>query len=106
VYGAVAHAQGMVLAVRPDNGPCLVCLFPETAAESAAEEPLPIFPPAPVAVACLQATEAVKLLLEPAQVNPNLLVLDLWSGSCQQIPLQRNSACRCCAHRRFFYLTR
>lgn len=106
VYGAVMHSQGMVFVVRPDKGPCLVCLFPETAAESAGGDPLPIFPPAPVAVACLQATEAVKLLLKPAEVNPNLVVLDLWSGSYQQIPLRRNSECLCCAQHRFFFLTR
>ena len=63
VYGAVMFAQGVMLVIQPEKGPCLACLYPEAPAEIAAAAPLPIFPAAPVASACLQATEAVKRLL-------------------------------------------
>jgi adenylyltransferase/sulfurtransferase len=106
IYGAVLFAQGTLLAIRPGEGPCLACLFPEPPAENAEAPPLPIFPPAPIAVACLQAAEAVKLLLRAPDVNPDLIVLDLWSGSYQQIPIRRNAECICCAQRRFFLLSR
>jgi molybdopterin/thiamine biosynthesis adenylyltransferase len=67
---------------------------------------LPIFPPAPVAVACLQATEAVKLLLQEPDVNPELIVLDLWNGSQQRIPIRSNPECRCCGQHRSTLLNR
>jgi adenylyltransferase/sulfurtransferase len=101
VYGAVMFAQGMMLVIRPGKGPCLACLFPEPLAEKAAAAALPIFPPAPVAVACLQATEAVKLLLQKPDVNPDLVVLDLWGGGFQRIPILRNPECTCCGRRGF-----
>ena len=41
VYGAVMSAQGMTLVIRPEKGPCLACLYPEPAAETAAAAPLP-----------------------------------------------------------------
>jgi len=63
VYGAVIFAQGVMLVIQPEKGPCLTCLYPEAAAETATAAPLPIFPAAPVAIACLQTTEAVKRLL-------------------------------------------
>lgn len=100
VYGAVMFAQGMMLVIRPGNGPCLACLFPGMPAETPDASPLSIFPPAPVAVACLQATEAVKLLLRKPDVNPDLVVLDLWDGSQQRIPIRRNPECTCCGQRR------
>jgi adenylyltransferase/sulfurtransferase len=106
IYGAVMFAQGMMLVIRPEKGPCLTCLYPERAAETAAAAPLPIFPPAPVAVACLQATETVKLLLQKPDVNPDLVVLDLWDGSQQRIPIRRNPECTCCRQRRFTLLNR
>ena len=106
VYGAVMFAQGMMLVIRPEKGPCLACLYPEPAAETAAAAPLPIFPPAAVAIACLQATEAVKLLLQKPDVNPDLVVLDLWDGSQQRIPIRRNPVCTCCGQHRFTRLNR
>jgi adenylyltransferase/sulfurtransferase len=106
VYGAVMSARGMVLVIRPGKGPCLACLYPEAAAETAAAAPLPIFPPAPVVVACLQATETIKLLLRKPDVNPDLVVLDLWDGSQQRIPIRRNPECTCCGQHRFALLNR
>jgi adenylyltransferase/sulfurtransferase len=101
IYGAVMCAQGMVLVIRPGEGPCLACLFPDTAADPATTAPLPIFPPAPVAVACLQASEAIKLLLRKPHVTPDLIVMDLWEGSQQRISISRNPDCPCCVRRRF-----
>lgn len=106
VYGAVMSAKGMSLVIRPGKGPCLACLFPDPPSESAEAPPLPIFPPAPVTVACLQATEAVKLLLQKTDVNPDLVVWDLWEGSHQRIPVRRNPDCTCCGQRRFTFLNR
>lgn len=106
VYGAVMFAQGMMLVIRPGKSPCIVCLYPEPPDEAAADASLPIFPPAPVAVACLQATEAVKLLLQKPDVNPELIVLDLWNGSQQRIPIHRNPECRCCGQHRSTLLNR
>jgi adenylyltransferase/sulfurtransferase len=106
VYGAVTSAQGMVLVIRPGEGPCLTCLFPGSAAETTSDAPLPIFPTAPVAVACLQATEAAKLLLKATAVLSDLIIMDLWEGTQQRISVSRSPDCPCCAHRRFSLLCR
>jgi adenylyltransferase/sulfurtransferase len=106
VYGAVTSAQGMALVIRPGKGPCLTCLFPGSAAETNSDAPLPVFPTAPVAVACLQATATAKLLLKKSDVRSDLIIMDLWEGTQQRISVSRNPECPCCAHRRLSLLRR
>jgi molybdopterin/thiamine biosynthesis adenylyltransferase len=54
-------------------------------------------------IASLQAAEACKLLVGAAPAE-GLLHIDLWSGACERIPLQRVPDCPCCGQRRFDFL--
>jgi adenylyltransferase/sulfurtransferase len=98
VYGAVMFSGGMMMAIRPGKGPCLNCLFPDplTGLEAASGVPLPIFGAAPIAVASLQATKAVQLLIGSPDLATDLVVIDLWNGRFQRIPVKRDPECPVC----------
>jgi molybdopterin/thiamine biosynthesis adenylyltransferase len=60
-----------------------------------------IFSAAPVAVAAIQTTEAIKLLISPDQARRELLSLDVWTGSWRSFAVHRVADCPTCVQRRF-----
>ncbi|MBP1624977.1 MAG: moeZ 1 [Acidobacteria bacterium] len=107
VYGGVLGTEGAVLAVRPGQGPCLRCIFPDPpdAWRLPTCETRGVLNTAVVWVAALQATEAIKLLVHAPETNTSLYALDIWSGSIRMFRTQRNKDCVCCVHHRFEYLS-
>lgn len=105
VYGGVIGTTGMMMPVLPGDGPCLRCLFPEPPPPGSLPtcETQGVLGTAPAIIAALQATEAIKLLIgaEPAR---QLLSINLWSQTFQQIKVLRDEACPACAEHRFDFL--
>ena len=58
----------------------------------------------PWAIAAVQVTEAIKLLVDPAEARQDLLFLDLWSSTFQRVALKVDPACPACAQRDFSFL--
>jgi molybdopterin/thiamine biosynthesis adenylyltransferase len=50
---------------------------------------------APVTVAALEVTEAIKLLCG-AEPREGLLMIDVWAGSFQSVPVLRDENCPAC----------
>ena len=110
VYGGAIGAEGRMLAVVPDQTPCLTCLMQDA--------PLPgstptcdtagVLAPAIGLIASLQALEAIKLLAGRREaVNPHLVVVDLWQNQMRQIKvdgLREATDCRTCRQRDFVWL--
>jgi molybdopterin-synthase adenylyltransferase len=98
VYGGVVGTTGMSLTVIPGNGPCLRCLvrdLPEPGALPTVHE-VGILNTLPFVIASVQATEAIKLLLDPAATRRGLLHLDLWTNTFETIRLDRDPSCPAC----------
>jgi adenylyltransferase/sulfurtransferase len=55
-------------------------------------------------VASLEANEALKLIVRPAERSRKLLSLDVWDMTFEQLEVARDPACPCCAGRQFPYL--
>ncbi|MEW6267473.1 MAG: ThiF family adenylyltransferase [Thermodesulfobacteriota bacterium] len=106
VYGGVLGTDGMVMAVRPGQGPCLRCLIaePPEAGQLPTCETQGVLNTAVTWVAALQVTEAFKILLGDHTAESRLHALDIWRGSVTSIGVKRSEDCVCCGRRRFEFL--
>lgn len=112
VYGGCAGAEGSVLAVLPDVTHCLRCLWPNPGewVNSMTCETRGVLPSTAAAVAALQATEALKMLLGmDASSLSGLQRVDVWNAVLHRVPLPafRRGArpCPACGERNFDYLS-
>ncbi|MCA8981498.1 MAG: ThiF family adenylyltransferase [Planctomycetes bacterium] len=108
VYGGVVGSGGLVMAVLPDRGPCLRCLFPEPppAASLPTCDTAGVLLPAVATIASLQSGLALRLLVEGAdtRLETALLEVDVWSGELRRLRLGRQAQCPCCGDRDFPFL--
>jgi adenylyltransferase/sulfurtransferase len=97
IYGGVIATSGMSMTIIPGQGPCLRCLFPQPPEEGTVPtmETEGVLSTAPVTVAALEVTEAIKLLTG-TRPREGLLMLDVWTGSFQTVPVLRAKACPVC----------
>jgi adenylyltransferase/sulfurtransferase len=97
-HGAIYKFEGQVTTLTPD-GPCYRCLFPEapepgTVPDCASTGVLGVLPGT---VGCLQATEAMKLLLGMGEpLTSRLLFYDAREMSFETVPYQQNPDCPVC----------
>ena len=97
IFSSVYQYEGQLQVVRPDRGsPCLRCLWPEATRDgivgNCAEAG--VLGPVPGTFGCLQAFEALKLLLDlPGQLGNELLVLDLLTFSISRVRAKRSADC-------------
>ena len=106
VYGGVLGTDGMVMAVRPGQGPCLRCLFdtPPDMGLVPTCDTFGVLNAAAVWVAALQVSEAIKLLLGGGGENFSLHMLDIRGGTGTAVEAGRRTGCPCCGERRFEFL--
>lgn len=111
VYAGCAGAEGSVLGIVPGVTHCLRCLWP-TSGQTGARmtcETRGLLPGTAAAVAALQSTVALKLLLEfDASALGGLQRIDIWNGVLRRVPLPTfgggTRACPTCQDHSFDYL--
>jgi len=97
-HGAIYRFEGQVTTLVPE-GPCYRCLFPEppdpgTVPDCASTGVLGVLPGT---VGCLQATEAVKLLLDMGEpLVGTMLCYDAMDLSFERVPYRSREACPIC----------
>lgn len=98
VYGGVMATSGMSMTVVPGEGPCLCCLVPEPPGEEQTRlaERAGVLGTAAAVVGSIEATEAIKLVVDPTARNRGLLVVDVWDQTLELLDVPRDPACRCC----------
>ncbi|GAA0707093.1 molybdopterin-synthase adenylyltransferase MoeB [Dyella marensis] len=108
VYGAVERFTGQVSVFDPrrDDAPCYRCLFPEP--PSAAEAPncseAGVLGVLPGLIGLLQATEALKLILDLGEtLSGRLLHVDALAMRFRETRLRRDPACPGCGHEAVFH---
>jgi molybdopterin/thiamine biosynthesis adenylyltransferase len=107
IYGGCVGSYGMVMTVRPGEGPCFACLVGEKPAPGTSPtcDTAGVLNTAVAVVASLQATEALKLLVgATSALAGGLQTLDLWTNQAQTVKVPRSTSCACCAERRFAHL--
>ena len=99
VFGAVHRFEGQASVFGAENGPCYRCFF--------AEPPRPGAAPAcaeagvmgilPGVVGCIQATEAIKILLGGGDtLAGRLLLIDAWRMRFREVKIRRDPECPLC----------
>ncbi len=99
IYGSIFRFDGQASVFSPPQGPCYRCLYPEPPppgeVPSCAEGG--VLGILPGLVGCIQATEAVKLILgKGVPLIGRLLLYDALQMSFQEFKIRRNPRCPMC----------
>src|ERR1700720_2648410 len=102
VYGSIFRFEGQASVFAPGQGPCYRCLYPEPPppgeVPSCAEGG--VLGILPGLIGCIQATEAVKLILDTGKLLiGRLLLYDALQMNFQEFKVRRNPKCPMCGDR-------
>ncbi len=96
IFASVYQYEGQLQVVRPGQGPCLRCVWPETARDGLVGTcaQAGVLGPVPGVLGTLQALEALKVLLDlPGQLTDAVLMVDLLSLSVARVRARRAPEC-------------
>jgi len=98
VYGGVIGTSGMSLTVVPGEGPCLRCLVHEipTREQSPTADVAGVLNTVVAVIGSIQATEAIKLVVDPSACSRSLLVLDVWDLTFDRLNVPPDPECPSC----------
>ena len=99
IYGSIFRFDGQASVFKPKEGPCYRCLYPEPPppgeVPSCAEGG--VLGILPGLIGCIQATEAVKLILDKGEpLIGRLLLYDALQMSFREFKVRRNKDCPIC----------
>ena len=105
IYGAAVGSYGVSMTIRPNEGPCLRCVFPEAppAASAPTCDTSGVIMPIISIVAAVQVSEALKLLAgQTESLHNSLMQFDVWRNEWRRISVgDRDPDCSTCGLRRF-----
>ncbi len=98
VYGGAIAANGMTMTIVPGQTPCFRCISPPELTLNATEtcETAGVVGTAPAVVAALQATEAMKLLVDRESINRDLILIDVWRNVFDHMNVSKKKDCPAC----------
>ncbi len=99
VSGSVIRMEGQVTVFRPDldEGPCYRCLYKEGEELGETCTQNGVLAPVVGIIGCVQATEAIKVLLGLGQdLNGRLMLLDAYTMEWRTLKLPRDTNCPVC----------
>ncbi len=92
-HGAIRGMYGQATTVIPGQTPCLACIFPN----APPEDEFPVIGATAGFIGMVQATEAIKYLIQDGRLLTNrLLVWDGRESRAEEIAIERDPACPCC----------
>jgi adenylyltransferase/sulfurtransferase len=96
IHGAVNGFEGRAMTIIPGKSACLRCMHRGPAPPPSK---FPVIGVAPGVIGAIQATEAIKVLLNIGRPLLNrLLVYDGFNLTCQEFKIKRNPQCNHCGH--------
>lgn len=96
-HAGIRQFQGQTLTVLPGRTACLCCAFEAPPSEDAAAVPRGPLGAVPGVIGAIQATEAIKYLLDIGRLLVNTwLIYDSLSMVFRRVPVHRNPHCRLC----------
>jgi adenylyltransferase/sulfurtransferase len=104
VYGAAIAANGMTMTIIPGETACFRCISPVLPEPGTTPtcETAGVVGTVPALIGALQATEAIKILVG-AEINRELITVDIWRGIFQHLKVARREDCQAC-HGRYDFL--
>ena len=106
IYGAVIGGAGSTTTIIPEKTPCLRCIIEEIPSPGNLPtcDTLGVLNTIPAAIASIQTTEALKIILENKNLNNDLILIDLWSSSWEKIKIERKKNCPVCVKKKYIFL--
>jgi molybdopterin-synthase adenylyltransferase len=109
IYGAAVGSYGVTMTIRPNQTPCLRCLFeePPPAASAPTCDTAGVIMPIINVVAAVQVSEALKLLTGNIDdLHQSLMQFDIWRNEWRKInPGKPSPDCPTCGRREFTTLS-
>lgn len=97
VSGSLYRYEGQVMVIRTPSTPCYRCIFPAPPADDRACREVGVLGPLAGVVGCLQAAEALRILVAGAgAMEGRLLLLDLRGGDVRTVALRADPSCARC----------
>ena len=110
LYGGVISTHGMSMFIRPEESPCLRCIFPDAPAPGDAPtcDTAGVLGPAVAMVAAIQSSEAIKFLSGRTDaLTTSLTMLDIWEMTFRNVELgDRDPNCPACGKHQYDFLDR
>ena len=106
-YGGAVSSYGTAAFLRPDETPCLACLFgSDQGGGHDTCDTVGVIAPIVSVIASYQVAETLKYLTGRLErMAPGLLTVDVWNNEWRTIRFPaRSSACPCCTKRQFSHL--
>jgi bacteriocin biosynthesis cyclodehydratase domain-containing protein len=113
IYAAAIASTAVTMTIVPGETACLACLLEanESTNDSISQhneatcDTAGILNAAVNAIAAIESTEAIKLLIgQRKALHQRLISLDVWTNETRAIKVARNETCRACARHDFPYL--
>jgi molybdopterin/thiamine biosynthesis adenylyltransferase len=104
VYGGAIASSGITMTIIPGETACFRCISPVLPDPGTIPtcETAGIVGTVPAVIGALQATEAIKILVG-AEVNRELITVDVWSGASHHVKLAPREDCPAC-HGKYDFL--
>src|SRR6184192_2365183 len=90
IYGAAVGSYGVTMTIKPNDSPCLRCVFPEAPAVASAPtcDTAGVIMPIINIVAAVQVSEALKLLTgQEEELHKSLMQFDVWRNEWRRISI-------------------
>ena len=105
IYGAAVGSYGVTMTIRPEQTPCLRCIFPEAppAASAPTCDTAGVIMPIINIIAAMQVTEALKMLTGQIDtLHHSLMQFDVWRNESRRISVGEPAAkCMTCGAHKF-----
>ncbi len=101
VYGGAISSSGMTMNIIPGETACFRCLYPTAPAPGVVPtcETAGVIAPAPFIIGSLQTAEAMKILIGAKEINRQLILIDVWTGSFDSFEILPHPDCPACLGR-------
>ncbi|CEP67503.1 Molybdenum cofactor biosynthesis, MoeB [Moorella glycerini] len=99
VEGGVLQWDGLVMTIKPGQGPCYRCIFPDPPPPGAVPscQEAGVMGPVPGLIGAIQATEVIKILLGVGEtLTGRLLIYNALEMRFREIKAERNRNCPVC----------
>ena len=103
IYAGVLAGEGLTMNIIPGETACFRCLFPETPPPGSYPtcSTAGVLNSITAAVASIESTEALKILIGSPKVRKNLFQIDVWNNSSGYIDVERNPDCPVCGRHEY-----
>jgi len=105
VYGGAIASSGMTMTIIPGQTPCFRCVshtLPSPGTTPTCET-AGVVGTAPAIIGSLQATEAMKILVDAEEINRELIIIDVWEVSFHHLKVVSRDNCPAC-HGKYEFL--